>query len=319
MAATGHISVGHMTGGANSPYYSWRVDVDGIAVGSIHRAPGTSQYACLVYEDDTYLKVRPVGKIRESREEIALKKASKLIAENARKRVERNGLLMTIGANPKKSLRLRKVADNPCACDNPSLAVAVCEVCGKPIGGDEKRVSLADTSGMYIFMHAGCARRRRANKNPKRGGRAVKNDGGSGLRKTYTTSDLGVMKGVPGADKAFEAYKKFHGAAPNRVKVFEYDDGVPGVRTRALFAIGPTDVKIDTVEDTKGKEVRIKPLEISQVYRVDSKTRSTKAGKQFIHSNREGGGTPQLNTYDPLEKTIRPLGGQTYVSDWIRK
>jgi hypothetical protein len=139
-----------------------------------------------------------------------------------------------------------------------------------------------------------------------------------GLVREYTVP-LGRAPDVPGGAQAVAGYQRFHGAAPTRVRIFEYDDGRPEVTERALFKVGTAEIEIDTVEDARGREVRIKPLRIGTVYAVSKKARSTKAGKQWVHSHREDGGKPPIHAVDPQTGVLQQLGGTYEVRDWIRR
>src|SRR5207237_910203 len=139
-----------------------------------------------------------------------------------------------------------------------------------------------------------------------------------GLVREYTVP-LGRAPDVPGGAQAVAGYQRFHGAAPTRVRVFEYDDGREEVTERALFKVGTAEIEIDTVEDARGHEVRIKPLRIGTVYAVPKQARSNKAGKQWVHSHREDGGRPPIHAVDPQTGILQQLGGTYEVRDWIRR
>jgi hypothetical protein len=139
-----------------------------------------------------------------------------------------------------------------------------------------------------------------------------------GLVREYTVP-LGRAPEVPGGAQAVAGYQRFHGAAPTRVRIFEYDDGHEEVTERALFKVGTAEIEIDTVEDAHGHEVRIKPLRIGTVYAVPTKARSNKAGKQWVHSHREDGGKPPIHAVDPQTGILQQLGGTYEVRDWIRR
>jgi hypothetical protein len=98
----------------------------------------------------------------------------------------------------------------------------------------------------------------------------------------------------------FEAAKaaciEFHGGEPVRARVFEYDDGRPGVRERAVVSLGRADETVYTV----------------------NASRSTKAGTTYVHSHREGGGRLPFETFDPTTGILAKLGGTYDVRDWIR-
>ena len=133
------------------------------------------------------------------------------------------------------------------------------------------------------------------------------------------TVPLSRAPDVAGSDQAVAGYKRFHGAAPTRVRVYEYDDGREEVTERALFKVGTAEIEIDTVEDTRGNEVEIKPLRIGTVYAVPESARSNKAGKQWVHSHREHGGKPPIHAVDPQTGILQQLGGTYEVHDWIRR
>lgn len=121
------------------------------------------------------------------------------------------------------------------------------------------------------------------------------------------------------AEKAIERYAQFHEAPPTRWRVFEYDDGKPGVEEHHLFKVGTAEIKIDTVEGTDGRDIRIKPLRIGTVYNVGGNERSNKSGKNWIHSHRESGGKPPIHAVDPKTGIMQQLGGTYEVEDWIRR
>jgi len=110
--------------------------------------------------------------------------------------------------------------------------------------------------------------------------------------------------------EAVRRYRRFHKETPDRVRILEYDDGRPGVEERTLFRIGDADIVIDTPEG---------PLEIGTVYRVPASARSRKAGKQWVHSHREGGGKPPFHAVDIGTGLMTQLGGSYEVEDWIRR
>jgi hypothetical protein len=136
--------------------------------------------------------------------------------------------------------------------------------------------------------------------------------------KEYTLS-LDEVSDVPGIEKAIKRYTEFHGSPPSRVRVFEYDDGLDLDDVRLMFKVGTAEIEIDTVEDAKGNEVRIKPIKIGTVYTVGSKDRSNKAGTQWIHSHREDGGKPPIHAVDVDTGVQSQLGGSYEHRDWIRR
>lgn len=119
--------------------------------------------------------------------------------------------------------------------------------------------------------------------------------------------------------RAESGHKRFHKNQSTRVRVFEYDDGNDEVENIFCFKVGKAQVEIDTVKDASGKEVRIKPLKIGTVYSVPRGAKSDKAGKQWIHSHREDGGTPPIHVVD-VDTGIQSQLGGTYVhDDWMRR
>ena len=197
-----------------------------------------------------------------------------------RREVKRNGMLMVVGAaNPASPTRERQQ---------------------KALRKFEASAGRPSVSG------AARPTKGRAARNPK------------GLVREYTIP-LARAPDVPGARAALAGYERFHGAAPTRVRVYEYDDGREEVTERALFKVGTAEIEIDTVEDASGNEVQIRPLRIGTVYAVPSSARSNKAGKQWVHSHREDGGKPPIHAVDPLTGVLQQLGGTYEVRDWIRR
>jgi len=197
-----------------------------------------------------------------------------------RKQVKRNGLLMVVGsANPASPARERQ------------------------------------QRALKKFEEGTGARGKRGTGRPARG-KADRNP--RGLVREYTVP-LGRAPDVPGSEQALAGYERFHGAAPTRVRVYEYDDGREEVTERALFKVGTAEIEIDTVEDPSGNEVSIKPLRIGTVYAVPDSARSNKAGKQWVHSHREDGGKPPIHAVDPQTGILQQLGGTYEVHDWIRR
>jgi len=139
----------------------------------------------------------------------------------------------------------------------------------------------------------------------------------TGLVRSYTRP-LAQVRDVPGLAEAIARYTKFHGAPPTRVRVFEYEDGSPELRERALFALGQADAEVNVAEDLDGNEIAIKPLRLGTTYSVPASARSNKAGRQWIHSHREGGGKPPVVACDPVTGRIELAGGSYEVGGWIR-
>jgi len=197
-----------------------------------------------------------------------------------RKQVKRNGLLMVVGsANPSSPARERQ---------------------------QRALKKFEEGTGARGKRGTGRPARRKADRNPR------------GLVREYTVP-LGRAPDVPGSAQALAGYERFHGAAPTRVRVYEYDDGREEVTERALFKVGTAEIEIDTVEDASGHEVSIKPLRIGTVYAVPDSARSNKAGKQWVHSHREDGGKPPIHAVDPQTGILQQLGGTYEVHDWIRR
>jgi len=203
------------------------------------------------------------------------------VGDAMRREVKRNGMLMVVGAaNPASPTRERQ-----------QKALRKFESSAGRPRSDARPVRSA---------------KRSAARNPK------------GLVREYTVP-LARAPDVPGARAALAGYERFHGAAPTRVRVYEYDDGRDEVTERALFKVGTAEIEIDTVEDASGNEVQIRPLRIGTVYAVPSSARSNKAGKQWVHSHREDGGKPPIHAVDPETGILQQLGGTYEVHDWIRR
>jgi len=197
-----------------------------------------------------------------------------------RKQARRNGLLMVVGAaNPPSPARERQ---------------------------QRALQRFQESTGARGPRGEGPPASRRAARNPR------------GLVREYTVP-LGRAPDVSGSSQAIAGYERFHGAAPTRVRVYEYDDGREEVTERALFKVGTAEIEIDTVEDAQGQEVEIKPLRIGTVYAVPGSARSNKAGKQWVHSHREDGGKPPIHAVDPQTGILQQLGGTYEVHDWIRR
>lgn len=101
-----------------------------------------------------------------------------------------------------------------------------------------------------------------------------------------------------GADrhaKVMRAGREFHAAAPQKVTVYRYDDGKPGVTRVPVMAVG----RVPEVHYTKvGK-------------------RSNKHGKHWVHETPKG--SMPLLTYDPATGTQQVIGGTMVTADWLRR
>lgn len=134
--------------------------------------------------------------------------------------------------------------------------------------------------------------------------------------KEYTVP-LREVSDLPDIDEAIIRYQRFHGSQPTRARIFEYEDGAD--ETRVLFRVGTPEIEIDTVEDAKGNEVRIKPLRIGTTYSVSNDKKSNKHGSQWVHSYREDGGKPPVSAVDVKTNVEHRLGGTIEFEDWARR
>jgi hypothetical protein len=115
---------------------------------------------------------------------------------------------------------------------------------------------------------------------------------------------------VDGYRQAVAACKEFHGVAPTKVRVFEIDDGKPGVTERVVYAMGVGEVEVADKGDLPSNR-------IGQVYSVPWK-RSRKAGRQYVHSASDDGGVPPLKVCDPQTGITSDIGDYV-VTDFIRE
>jgi hypothetical protein len=132
------------------------------------------------------------------------------------------------------------------------------------------------------------------------------------------TAPLSRVAPSPKIDKAVKKYMKFHEGVPTHVQVFEYEDGKPGVTEHVCFKVGEADIEITRAETPDGREIAIKPLKIGTAYSVKAGVRSNKAGQQWIHSHREGGGQPPIHVVDVDTGIQFQVGGKYRHEDWIR-
>jgi len=237
-------------------------------------------------------------------------------------RAAANGILMTIGSvNPREPHEPREYIGYFSVGDVVRFGGKTYEVFtneivnGKiivrPLGDDDDRPLLPARVEDVQLVSRG---------NPKKRGCVRKNEGtGYGQRYKEYTVPLGDFPAIPGLDKAIARYEEFHQAKPTRVRIFEYEDGNDIEDVRVCFRMGKAHVKIDTVEDTDGNEVRIKPLEIGMVYSVDKKSGGNKAGIQWVHTHKEEGGVPPIHVVDIDTGIVSQLGGSYEVRDWVRQ
>lgn len=145
--------------------------------------------------------------------------------------------------------------------------------------------------------------------------RTAKNPGGGliGVRRR----PVSAAAHVDGFKENYEGCKLFHDAAPNRVRVFDFDDGSDELTERVVFVLGDAEVTFNTVRDEDGNEVQIPTQRIQSVYRVRGK-RSSKAGRQFVHSATEDGGKPSLKVCDARTHILMDLGNYG-VDTFIRE
>lgn len=136
----------------------------------------------------------------------------------------------------------------------------------------------------------------------------------------YTERVVSIDKAprIEGAERAIDAHQKFHGCAPTRVRIFEYDDGVDEVIEHTCFRLGTEEIVIDAVPGKNGEMIPLaEPLQIGTVYKAP--TASNKEGAQYIHSFREDGGKPPISVVD-VETGVKSTLGGTYDivgREWI--
>ena len=146
--------------------------------------------------------------------------------------------------------------------------------------------------------------------------RTSKNPSGRGLVRV-SRGPVRAAAHVDGFEENVEGCKRFHGVAPNRVRLFEFDDGKKEVTDQVVFALGDAEVEFNVVKDEDGNEIQIPKQRIQSVYRVRGK-RSSKAGKSFVHSATEDGGRPSLKVCDATTHILSDLGDYQ-VDDYIRE
>lgn len=149
-------------------------------------------------------------------------------------------------------------------------------------------------------------------------GRVAMNRGAARPKFRKYTVALNKIEKTPLIQRACEGYEQFQNLPSTKVEVYEYDDGRKEVTEHVCFKIGKAHIKVDTVEDVHGNEVRIKPLEIGSVY-MGEKGSPTKGGQQWIHSHKEDGGVPPIKVVDVESGIMMDIGGTGYVSDWLRR
>jgi len=153
--------------------------------------------------------------------------------------------------------------------------------------------------------------------NPrKRAKRARKNPASGGLIR-ISRGPVRAAAHVDGYRENVAGCKQFHDVAPVRDRVFDFDDGKQEITERVVFAMGDAEVTFNVVKDADGNEVQIPMQKISSAYRVRGK-RSSKAGRQFIHSATEDGGRSPLRVCDARTHIMSELGDYE-VTDYIRE
>lgn len=146
-----------------------------------------------------------------------------------------------------------------------------------------------------------------------------KNSGEKQTKLKEYTVPLSRVEMTPLLKRAIARYTKFHGSPPTRLRVFKYSNGSKEEIKHTCFKLGDAEIKINVAQTPDGRDVRIKPLEIGDVYTVKGGIKSNKAGQQWIHSHREGGGKPPINVVDVVTGVRSRLGGTCKVTDWMRR